>query len=129
MNRAARPPVAGTEEPALKRVRQLCLELPGTSETDSWGHPNFRAGKVTFVTYEWFEGNPSVAFRVDGDTLARLIGRPGFFATPYGRGRWVSLRIGRRTNWKLVASLVRTSYLRVATARLIRQLEDRADSA
>jgi hypothetical protein len=32
-----------TIQPVLQRLRDLCLSLPETSETDSLGHPNFRA--------------------------------------------------------------------------------------
>jgi hypothetical protein len=50
---------ASKTSPALDRVRDLCMALPGTSES----------------------GDPT-----DIDLLLK---RPRFFATPYGRGQWV----------------------------------------
>ena len=73
--------------PALDKLRRLCLSLPETSEKSSWGHPNFIAGKRTFVAYETVEGRPSIAFRVPPKDTARLLTRGQFFATPYGRRR------------------------------------------
>jgi hypothetical protein len=37
------------DRPIVAKLRRLCLALPETSERASWGHPNFRAGKRTFV--------------------------------------------------------------------------------
>ena len=34
----------------------------------------------------------------------------GFFVTPYGKGRWVSLDAGGRLNWKLITTLIKKSY-------------------
>jgi hypothetical protein len=64
-----------TIQPVLQRLRDLCLSLPETSETDSRGHPNFRAGKRTFVTFEWIKVRFSIAFAV-----TRLC--PGFHYVP-----------------------------------------------
>ena len=84
----------------LQRVRELCLSFPETSERSSWGHPNFRAGKKTFVTLERVQGRPSIAFRLDGDEVMRLAGRKNFFVTPYGRGLWVSVWADVPADWR-----------------------------
>lgn len=112
-------------ENALERFRKMCLELPETSETGSWGHPNFRAGKRTFTTFEWIGGRPSLAFNLgefDSDQLL-LKGDP-FFATPYGRGRWVSVWADVPVDWDMVEELVERSYRRVALKRMIVALEN-----
>jgi hypothetical protein len=42
---------AVSREPrAYERVRKICMTYPEAAEKNSWGHPNFRAGKKTFVT-------------------------------------------------------------------------------
>jgi hypothetical protein len=48
----------------LKKLRDLCLSLQETSERSSWGHPNFVAGKKAFVTFEFSDLRPSIAFRL-----------------------------------------------------------------
>ena len=105
---------------ALRRLRAACLALPETSETGSWGHPNFKAGTRTFATFEWIAGRPSIAFRLDPVDVDLLLHRQHFFATPYGRGQWVSVWADGPVNWRLVDRLLRRSY------RLVRASKRRA---
>jgi len=98
------------EDAVIARVRALCLALPGTSETRSWGHPNFRTKKGIFVTCECIGKRPSIAFRLEPDEVQHFLAMKGFFVTPYGKGRWVSLDAGRRLNWKLISTLTRKSH-------------------
>jgi len=108
---------------ALRRVRKRCLSLPETTEAASWGHPNFKAGKRTFVTLEWVEGRPSIAFRLNPTDVDLLLRRKGFFVTPYGQGRWVSVWADTPLNWKLVERLLRQSYRIVALKRMVATLD------
>ncbi len=107
----------------LERVRELCLSLPETREVTSWGHPNFRAGKKTFVALEQIKGRPSIAFRLEGIDVDLLLRRTQFFVTPYGRGQWVSVWADGPLNWRQVADLVERSYRLVAIKRMIAALE------
>jgi predicted DNA-binding protein (MmcQ/YjbR family) len=110
----------------LQRLRTLCLSLPETSERSSWGHPNFRAGRKTFVTLEPVRGRPSIAFRLDQVNIERLTRRKQFFATPYGRGLWISTWADTSLNWHTVRDLVLASYRLVALKRMIAALEARS---
>lgn len=112
------------DRPIVRKLRALCLALPETSARASWGHPNFRAGKRTFVTFEVFNGRPSMAFRLDPAKVDVLLRRKQFFATPYGRGRWVSMQADGTLNWKFVDELVHRSYRTVATKRMVDLLEN-----
>ena len=102
--------------PAVQRLRSLALTFPETSETNSWGHPNFRAGKRTFAAFEIWKGRPSIAFRVEKEAADVLLKKKNFFATPYGQGRWVSVWIDGRVDWRLVAKVLDRSY-RTVSAR------------
>ena len=108
---------------ALEKLRRLCLSYPQTTETASWGHPNFKAGKKTFVAFEHVKGRPSIAFRLDPHDVERLLTRRQFFVTPYGRGQWVSLWAEGKIDWKAVADLVDRSYRVVAQKRMIAALD------
>jgi predicted DNA-binding protein (MmcQ/YjbR family) len=110
-------------EQTLTRLRALCLALPETSERPSWGHPNFRAGKKTFVAFERVKGRASIAFRLNPDDVNRLLERKPFFVTPYGRGQWVSLWADGRLDWREVEDLVVRSYRVVALKRMIAAVE------
>jgi predicted DNA-binding protein (MmcQ/YjbR family) len=113
------------DRPIVSRLRRLCLALPGTDERASWGHPNFRAGKRTFVSFEVFKGQPAIAFRLDPASVDRYLRGRQFFSTPYGRGQWVSMRADGRVNWALVARLVDRSYRTIATKRMVESLDRR----
>ena len=109
----------------LQRLRALCLSLPETSERSSWGHPNFRAGKKTFAAFERVKGRPSMAFRLDRADVARMVRRKQFFATPYGRGLWISIWADTRLDWRLIGNLLQRSYRVVALKRMIAALAAR----
>jgi predicted DNA-binding protein (MmcQ/YjbR family) len=98
----------------IARVRALCLALPGTSETSSWGHPNFRTKKGIFVTCERIGNKPSIAFRLEPDEVQHFLSMKGFFVTPYGKGRWVSLDTRGRLNWRLITTLIKKGYATVS---------------
>jgi predicted DNA-binding protein (MmcQ/YjbR family) len=107
----------------LAKLRTACLAFPETSEKSSWGHPNFRAGKKTFAAFERVKGRPSIAFRLERDTVERLLSRKPFFTTPYGRGLWVSIWADTRLDWRMVGDLLERSYRVVALRRMISELE------
>src|SRR5215510_11841817 len=107
-------PVDTRNERTLRRLRALCLALPETSETTSWGHPNFKAGTRTFVAFERVKGRASIAFRLEPRDVDRLLKRTSFFVTPYGRGQWVSLWADGAIDWNAVERLVDRSYRVVA---------------
>jgi predicted DNA-binding protein (MmcQ/YjbR family) len=107
----------------LRRVRKHCLSLPESSEAASWGHPNFRAGKRTFVAFEWIGKRPSVAFRLNPVDIDLLLRRRGFFLTPYGQGRWVSVWADRHLEWDLIDRLIDASYRIVALRRMVAVLD------
>jgi len=108
----------------FSRVRALCLSLPETTEVSSWGHPNFRAGKRTFLAFEQVDGVEAIAFHLHPFEVEELERQPGFSRTPYGQGRWVSLRIRPRPAWSTVQDLVLRSYRQVAIKRMLLMLED-----
>ena len=45
----------------LERLREICLALPDTKETLTWGSPYFRVGEKIFAGYGEEDGSPSVA--------------------------------------------------------------------
>jgi predicted DNA-binding protein (MmcQ/YjbR family) len=97
--------------------------LPETTERASWGHPNFLAGKKTFLTFECIHGRPSIAFRLDRVDIERLIRDERFFATPYGRGQWVSIWVDITFDWDFVRDLIVRGYRLVALRRMIAALD------
>jgi predicted DNA-binding protein (MmcQ/YjbR family) len=115
--------VGPTSTRTLERVRRLCLALPEAHETLAWGHPVFKAGSKTFAAIEPGKGRPSVAFRLDPTDVDLLLKRKPFFATPYGRGLWVSAWADAALDWPLIGRLVERSYRIVALKRMVKALD------
>jgi predicted DNA-binding protein (MmcQ/YjbR family) len=113
-----------TPDEVLKRLRMYSLSLPESSEVQSWGHPNFRAGRKTFAVFEYYQGIPSIAIRIDAAEKESLLSDPRFYRTPYAGNRgWISIRIDRRVSWDLIQDLVLKSYRIVALKKMIKLLE------
>jgi predicted DNA-binding protein (MmcQ/YjbR family) len=125
---AAKRMHAISDEAVLRRARAFCLALPETREQSSWGHPNFRAGKRTFVTFEWIKGNPSLAIRLGRNGVRQYAKARGTFLTPYGRGEWLSFKVDGQLNWRLMQTLIVEGYRAVALKRMLTALDgpDRA---
>jgi predicted DNA-binding protein (MmcQ/YjbR family) len=111
--------------PVFARARRLCLAMPETTEKSSWGHPNFRAGDRTFCAFEMIKGRPSLAFKMPAAEIERLLVREDAFATPYGRGRWISLWMDGQVDWAVVRQCVDSSYRTVAKKRMLDVLKAR----
>jgi predicted DNA-binding protein (MmcQ/YjbR family) len=95
---------------ALEEVRERCLAFPDVEETTSYDHPVFKSGKKAFVAIEQVKGRPSIAVRADPDRVDLLLKDPRFFATPYGRGKWVSVWADEKIDWRLLGDLIAAAY-------------------
>ena len=110
------------DRPVFARARRLCLRLPGASEAPAWGHPTFKAGRKTFCAFEIVHNRPSIAFRLPAPDVIAALKDARCFATPYGRGLWVSVWIDRTVDWNQIEGFVDDSYRTVATKRLLASL-------
>ncbi len=106
-----------SEESILKKLRKVCLRLPETEKTVSFGHPTFRVrgGKI-FAVIETYKGELGICINVGKLLQGIFLDDPRFFRTPYiGKHGWVTLRVyAARLKWKEIAELVRGSYLLAA---------------
>ena len=113
-------------EKVLTRVRALCLALPEACEVEAWGHPTFRAGKKLFAAFGDGEEGLTLGLKMSFERQDELLADKRFFPTPYAaRLGWVSLRIGRQTDWGEVGGLIREAYLQVALKRMVKALDAR----
>jgi len=95
----------------LAKLRAICTTLPGTTEKQSWGHPNFCVNKKIYSGYENYKGEWFIFFRVEKDHQSLFLKDPRFVSTPYiGKNGWVSLRVEGRLRWSEIRGLVKESY-------------------
>ena len=99
------------EKKILAKLREICLVLPKTSETVTFGHPTFQVGTKTFAVLERYKGELSICVKVGKGVQPIFLKDPRFYRTPYvGQHGWVSLRTSSRLNWAEIAELLRGSY-------------------
>ncbi len=107
-------------EHVLKRLRQICVALPETSEVIAWGHPNFKVANKTFAAFEKYKGEWAIAFKAEREHQQFLVDTDErFYVSPYvGKHGWVSMKIRDGVDWVQVKTLVTQSYRLTATKRV-----------
>ena len=114
--RAGRTPV--------ERLRAICLALPETTEKVAWGEPTWRVrGRLFAQLDDHHHGADHLAVWLAaplGEQETMIFTDPvRFFRPPYvGPRGWVGVRIDRRPDWAVVATLVEQAYRHVAPPRL-----------
>ncbi|MDE2143804.1 MAG: MmcQ/YjbR family DNA-binding protein [Elusimicrobia bacterium] len=100
------------EERELKRLRDLCMAIPGTAETSSWGHANWRAGKKKiYAEYEETRGAQTLSIFVGAGNVEDFLEDRRFALPRYtDHHGWVCLRLDRSTDWNEVKSLIRAAH-------------------
>ncbi len=109
-----------SEQEVLRRLREICLSLPGTSETVTFGHPAFQANRKTFAVLEEYKGELSICVAVGKRMQNVFLKDPRFYRTPYiGHRGWVSLKVhGAPLSWREVKELVVGSHALASEAAL-----------
>jgi len=111
----------------LKRLRRICLALPGAEERLTWDHPNFRIRDKLFTIFVENGGRPAVACKAPEGSQTILVGADPsrFYVPPYvGSRGWVGMWLDGGVDWVEVAALVERSYRMTAPKRLLRLMPD-----
>lgn len=106
------------KDPLLAKVEKICLSLPDTKLTMTWGKPHFRVGDKIFAGYGEEDGTPVIGFKLEKKKAAALVKKPGFAPAPYvGRHGWVSMDLSRvksAAGWARVKEYVAESHALIA---------------
>jgi predicted DNA-binding protein (MmcQ/YjbR family) len=87
----------------LEKLRKICLALPATTETSSWGHPNFRTRRRIYAAFDEYSGRTYVAFIAPPPILEQLDGAPRFRRS--GHRDWI-MRELEEIDWKELERLL-----------------------
>ena len=124
------------DDPILARVRAISLGLPGAAEKISHGRPVFFTKKV-FAHYggsdrsgpgDWIQHPQSVLVLLEPDERAALLDDPRTYRPAYwGPSGWLGVDLSLTTDFDEVGELIESSFRNTASARLIAELDARAD--
>lgn len=104
---------------AARRVREMALTLPETTERETWGQATYRVRDRVFGVAP--PGHESIIVKVPaGMRDVFCESDPArFFVPPYfGPKGWVGLRLDAETDWDEVRDLLEGSYCLIAPKRL-----------
>jgi hypothetical protein len=117
---------ARTRERTLKRIREICLALPETSERLSHGAPTFfvRGKRAFLMVLTDHHGDGRFAIwcaAADGMQQMLVEADPErFFVPPYvGHRGWLGFRLDRDLDLDELAGIAEDAYAEVAPAKLV----------
>jgi predicted DNA-binding protein (MmcQ/YjbR family) len=107
----------------LANVRAICLSLPDTQETPTWGQPHFRVGEKIFAGCGEEKGRSSIGFKLRMDHAREIVKDPRFTPAPYvGHKGWVSMDGRAVRDWDEVRELILESYELIAPKKSLAKL-------
>ena len=109
----------------LKRISDICLSLPDTELTMTWGEPHFRVANKIFCGYGKENGRVTIGFKLEMEHADILVKNdPRFTRAPYvGHKGWVSMDAKSIKDWKEVRTLVLESYRLIAPKKTLKKLD------
>jgi predicted DNA-binding protein (MmcQ/YjbR family) len=111
-------------------MRTICLALPDTEETLTWGKPHFRVAGKIFAGCGEEGGVLTIGFKLDAAHAKAIVKDPRFRPAPYvGHKGWVSMDATGVKDWKEVQALVLESYRLIAPKRTLAKLASGEDAA
>ncbi|MBL8898682.1 MAG: MmcQ/YjbR family DNA-binding protein [Planctomycetes bacterium] len=101
---------------AAERVRALCLALPDTEESLSFGKPHYKVSGKIFAGCEEIGGEAVLGFKLEKPAAAALIAADERCCpAPYvGKHGWVAMKLVGAVDWSAVRGYVETSYALIA---------------
>jgi hypothetical protein len=121
----AHPRMYDDSEPAIQRLRELCLALPEVFEKEAWGECTFRVtgGGMFAMTDNNHHRSEHIAVWVKAPREVQEIlvhaDAKRFFVPPYvGSKGWIGVRLDYKVDWDELAEILRDGYSMSAPKRL-----------
>jgi predicted DNA-binding protein (MmcQ/YjbR family) len=117
------PMLSARGQRLLKAMRQVCLELPETSEGEMFGWPTWKAGKKVFAGAYFRGDRPKASFWVGVDRQGLLTTDERFTIPLYmGHNGWIELDANRAVDAAELRELAQASYHHFANRRMLAAL-------
>ena len=120
----AHPRMYDDRDPAIERLRKICLALPDVFEKEAWGECTFRVtgGSMFAMTDSHHHGSDHIAVwvKAPADVQQILVGADPkrFFVPPYmGAKGWIGVRLDYKVDWDELTELLKDGYSMSAPKR------------
>lgn len=118
----------GDAPESLRRLRQICLALPETTERLSHGEPTWFITGKSFATFAHHHHDDRVGFWCAtpvGLQQSMVATDPlKYFVPPYvGHRGWLGVYLDVTVDWLDVVDIIETAYREVAPGRLVAELD------
>ena len=112
------------QDPILEKVKKICLSLPDTKLTMTWGCPHFRVKEKIFCGYGSKDGRVEIGFKLEKPHAAKVLKDPRFKVAPYvGKHGWVHLDGTKVRDWDEVRRYIEESYELIAPTKSLAKLK------
>jgi predicted DNA-binding protein (MmcQ/YjbR family) len=110
------------------KLQTICLALPTTKETLTWGIPHFRVGEKIFCGCSEEQGRPRIGLKMEAYQSEVMMKLPGIEKAPYSRkgDGWVTIDPGSFDDWEEIEQLLEGSYRLIAPKRTVALLDSKA---
>ena len=112
------PRMYDDSNPALAKLREICLSMPDAFEKEAWGECTFRVtgGSMFAMTDNNHHGSGHLAVWIKAPAMVQEIlvnsDPKRFFVPPYmGKKGWVGVRIDYKVKWDQTAAILNDGYL------------------
>ena len=111
---------------AMERLRKICLPLPNTKETITWGKPHFRVGEKIFCGCGEHQGCAMIGLKADPVEADAMLDLPGITKSPYSRPNdgWITINPSIFDDWEEIEQLIIGSFRLIAPKRVAALLEE-----
>jgi len=118
---------ASKKDPILEKISSICLSLPDTKLTMTWGSPHFRVKEKIFCGCGEKGGRYSVGFKLEKPHAARVLKDPRFQVAPYvGKHGWVLMDASKVKDWGEVRRYIEESYELIAPTKSLEKIDSRS---
>ena len=111
-------------DPVVLKMSEICLALPDTKLTMTWGKPHYRVGDKIFAGCGEEDGWYGLGFKLEMPHAKRLVTSDARFRpAPYvGHKGWVTMNVDGVEDWDEVRELVHESYRLIAPKKSLAKL-------
>jgi predicted DNA-binding protein (MmcQ/YjbR family) len=105
---------------ATRRLREICSDLPETTETLTFHHPTWQANRKTYCVLDRYQGIDCVCFKATLEKQRELVGSGRYFVAPYnGKLGWTCARLDDDLDWDELEELIVLSWRQFANRRML----------